>query len=67
MASGKTFFERNDEKIARLEAQRKCAEPGPWGTVCTQELGHRYSHYDAQDDSSWQDDWPDWAPNEDDN
>lgn len=34
-----------------------CNEPGPWGTICTEWLWHNYSHYDASDDSSWQDDW----------
>ncbi|WP_230670979.1 hypothetical protein [Rathayibacter sp. Leaf248] len=34
-----------------------CAEPGPYGSHCTDYLGHRYSHYDAGDDRSWQDDW----------
>lgn len=35
----------------------KCAELGPWGAHCTDWPGHRYSHYDASDDVSWQDDW----------
>jgi len=34
-----------------------CADRGPWGTTCTEDPMHRYSHYDAGDDSSWQDDW----------
>lgn len=65
MTSGKTFTERDDEKIAWVSARGGCAEPGPWGTVCTQDSGHRYSHYDAQDDSSWQDDWREWLHDDD--
>jgi len=38
-----------------------CAEPGPYGAHCTEDPGHRYSHYDGGDDSSWQDDWRDWT------
>lgn len=34
-----------------------CADRGPWGTTCTEDPIHRHSHYDAGDDSSWQDDW----------
>lgn len=64
--SGQTYFERDDAKIAQIEARHGCAEPGPWGTVCTEGSGHRYSHYDAQDDSSWQDDWRDNGPDDDD-
>lgn len=41
-------------------ASGKCDEPGPWGAVCTDYPGHRYSHYDGGKDSSWQDDWRDW-------
>jgi hypothetical protein len=36
-----------------------CAEPGPYDTHCTEHPRHRYSCYDAGDDSSWNDrqDW----------
>lgn len=64
--SGQTYFERDEAKIERVAASGGCAEPGPWGTVCTEDRLHRYSHYDAQDDSSWQDDWREYAPDEDD-
>lgn len=40
----------------------RCAEPGPWGTYCTDCPNHDYSHYDATDDSSWQDDWREHTP-----
>jgi hypothetical protein len=60
--SGQTYFERNQEKIQRDRNRGCCAEPGPWGTVCTESPGHAYSHYDAQDDSSWQDDWREDGP-----
>lgn len=40
----------------------RCAEPGPRGTFCTDYPNHDYSHYDAIDDSSWQDDWRDTTP-----
>jgi hypothetical protein len=65
VTSGKAFTERDDEKIAWVSARGGCAESGPWGTVCTQDAGHRYSHYDAQDDSSWQDDWREWLHDDD--
>lgn len=64
--SGQTYFERDEEGIARAEARHECAEPGPWATVCTEDAGHRYSHYDSGDDSSWQDDWRQYGPDEDD-
>ncbi|WNN95129.1 hypothetical protein SEA_MAGRITTE_178 [Microbacterium phage Magritte] len=62
--SGQTYFERDDAKIASVASRGGCAEPGPWGTVCTEDSLHRYSHYDAQDDSSWQDDWRENGPDE---
>jgi hypothetical protein len=38
-----------------------CGEPGPYTTHCTEHIGHRYSCYDAGDDSSWNDRSPeDW-------
>ncbi|MBT2484818.1 MULTISPECIES: hypothetical protein [unclassified Microbacterium] len=64
--SGKTYFERNNEGIGRAIARNECAEPGPWGTVCTEDIWHRYSHYDSGDDSSWQDDWRDYGPDDED-
>ncbi|ALJ20391.1 hypothetical protein [Microbacterium sp. No. 7] len=59
------YFDQDSEKIARVTARYGCAEPGPYGTVCTEDAGHRYSHYDAQDDSSWQDDWREHGPKDD--
>jgi hypothetical protein len=32
-----------------------CADPGPGDAHCTEELGHRYSCYDAGRDVSWND------------
>ena len=32
-----------------------CNEPGPDDLHCTEDRGHRYSCYDAQDDTSWND------------
>lgn len=63
--SGQTYFERDDDKIARVAPRGGCAEPGPYGTVCTEDVLHRYSHYDAPDDSSWQNDWRENGPDED--
>lgn len=63
--SGQTYFERDNDRIARALSRHECAASGPWATVCTEDVGHRYSHYDAQDDSSWQDDWRDYGPDED--
>lgn len=63
--SVQTYFERDDDKIARVAARGGCAEPGPYGTVCTEDVLHRYSHYDAQDDSSWQNDWRENGPDDD--
>lgn len=38
-----------------------CAEPGPYATHCTEPPLHRHSCYDAGDDSSWNDRFPeDW-------
>lgn len=62
----RAYFSRDDDKVARIAARHGCAEPGPWRTVCTLDVGHPYSHYDAQDDSSWQDDWHENAPEPDD-
>lgn len=42
----------------------RCNEPGPWGKFCTDYPYHRFSHYDATDDSSWQDDWREDTPPE---
>lgn len=63
--SGQTYFERDEARITAAIARHECAEPGPWATVCTEDPGHRYSHYDAQDDSSWQDDWRENGPDDD--
>ncbi|MEW1990738.1 hypothetical protein [Microbacterium sp. NPDC078849] len=63
--SGQTYFERDEERIARAVVRGDCAEPGPWATVCTEDPRHRYSHYDAHDDSPWQDDWRENGPDED--
>ena len=35
-----------------------CDEPGPGDAHCTLDLVHRWSHYDATADSSWNDDSP---------
>lgn len=35
-----------------------CGDPGPYATHCTDDPGHAYSHYDASDDSSWNDGSP---------
>ncbi|MFJ4168512.1 hypothetical protein ACIPY3_03270 [Paenarthrobacter sp. NPDC089714] len=40
----------------------QCNEPGPWGTICTDHPGHRYSHFDSGKGNSWQDDWKDDTP-----
>ena len=64
--SADTYFARDEERIARARARHECADPGPWGTVCTADAGHRYSHYDAHDDSSWQDDWREYGPDDED-
>ena len=32
-----------------------CAEPGPYDQHCTEDRWHDYSHYDAGEDSSWND------------
>ena len=32
-----------------------CAEPGPWDAHCTDDIGHRWSCYDAGADVSWND------------
>ena len=38
-----------------------CAEPGPGDMHCTEHRLHRYSCYDAGEDSSWNDRSPeDW-------
>jgi len=60
MGRADSFLAQDNERIAEQEKRRRCAEPGPWGTVCTDYPGHRYAHYDASDDSSWTDDWRDW-------
>ena len=44
------------------EIPGRCNEPGPWGTFCTDYPYHRFSHYDAADDASWQDDWRENTP-----
>lgn len=44
------------------EIPGRCNEPGPWGTICTDYPGHVYSHYDASDGASWQDDWREEVP-----
>lgn len=44
-----------------MERPGQCNEPGPYGTICTDYPGHRYAHYDGSDDSSWTDDWREWA------
>ena len=40
----------------------RCNEPGPWGTICTGYPNHRYSHHDASDGASWQNDWKETTP-----
>lgn len=38
-----------------------CAEPGPWDYHCTEPPLHRYSCYDAGEDTSWNERSPeDW-------
>lgn len=46
-----------------------CADPGPYDYHCTEPIGHRYSCYDAGEDSSWndgqfRDGWFDASPHE---
>lgn len=46
--------------MSRVRAHT-CAEPGPWDYHCTEATGHRYSCYDAGEDTSWNDASPeDW-------
>lgn len=54
---GNAYFDRDDARITLASARGECAAPGPWATVCNEDAFHRYSHYDAQADTSWQDDW----------
>lgn len=32
-----------------------CREPGPYAAHCTEGRDHRWSHYDAGEDTSWND------------
>lgn len=45
------------ERVVQLWSEHRCAEPGPYGAVCTDHRAHRYAHYDASKDTSWTDRW----------
>lgn len=34
-----------------------CGARGPYGYVCTDQVGHSYTHYDCSQDASWPDEW----------
>jgi hypothetical protein len=38
-------------------ARGVCADTGPWGSICTEESGHRYSCNDGSLDTSFNDRW----------
>lgn len=50
-------------KAEQIEATRRavdrgdCADAGPWGAVCTDRPGHRYSCYDGGLDISFNSRW----------
>lgn len=49
------------DQSGRVQSRSKCGEQGPYATHCTEPPNHRYSCYDASDDSSWNDRFPeDW-------
>jgi hypothetical protein len=55
--SMRTKAEQAAELPAAYAAGR-CANAGPWGFICTEDGGHRYSCYDASLDTSWNSHWP---------
>jgi hypothetical protein len=44
-------------ELPNVEARGLCATAGPWGYICTDELGHSYSCYDASLDTSFNRRW----------